>query len=79
MVNDILELKEEHEGTCKECALGKNVKKPFARSDTRSKEVLYIIHLDVCGPMEVKSLGGNQYYVTRYSKSLRILRMKWSI
>jgi len=36
MVNGIPKLKEEHEGTCKGCALGKNVKKPFARSDTKT-------------------------------------------
>lgn len=46
------------------CALGKNVKKEFARSDNKSKEVLDLIRLDVCGPMAVKSFGGNQYYVT---------------
>lgn len=55
---------EEYEGTCNGCALGKNVKKPFARSDTKSKGVLDLIHLDVRGPMAVKSLGGHQNYVT---------------
>lgn len=40
------------------------MKNPFARSYTRSKEVLDLIHLDVCGPMVVKYLGGHQYYVT---------------
>jgi len=64
MVYGIPKLKEDNEGTCKGCALGKNVKKPFARSDTISKEVLDLIHSDVCGPMDVTSLGGHQYYVT---------------
>jgi len=64
-------LQEEYEGTCKGCALGKNVKKPFARSDTIYKGVLDLIHLDVCGPMAVKSLGGHQYYVTFIDDFLR--------
>jgi len=64
MVNGIPELKEEHEGTCKGCSQGKNVKKPFTKNDTRSREVLDLIHSDVYGPIAMKSLGGNQYYVT---------------
>jgi len=44
--------------------MGKNTRKPFTSSDTRSKEILDLIHSDVCGPMSNKSLGGHQYYVT---------------
>jgi hypothetical protein len=56
-------LKSTHEGICKGCALGKNIKKPFPRSNKRSKEVLDLIHSAVCGPMPVKSLEGSSYYV----------------
>eukprot|EP00253_Pinus_taeda_P014589 PITA_14589 len=63
MVNGFPEIKDDREGTCKGCTLGKNVKKPFASSETRSQEILDLIHSDVCGPMLVKSLGGHQYYV----------------
>jgi transposase InsO family protein len=56
-------LKSTHEGICKGCALGKNIKKPFPSSNNRSKEILDLIHSDVCGPMPVKSLGGSSYYV----------------
>lgn len=64
MVKGILDLKEDHEEVCKGCALGKRVKKPFISSDTRSKEILDLIHSYVCGPITEKSLGGHQYYVT---------------
>lgn len=64
MVTDIPELKEGHERIYKECAPGNNVKKPFARSDTRSKEILDLIHFNVCGPMAGKYIGGNKCYVT---------------
>lgn len=58
-------------GTYKGCALGNNVNKPFARSDTRSTEVLDLIHSDVCGPMTIKSLSGHQYCVTSIDDFLR--------
>jgi hypothetical protein len=63
MVEGIPELKSTHEGICKVCALGKNIKKPFPSSNNRSKEILDLIHSDVCGPMPVRSLGGSLYYV----------------
>jgi hypothetical protein len=63
MVEGIPELQSTHEGICKGCALGKNINKPFPSSNNRSKEILDLIHLDVCGPMPVKSLGGSLYYV----------------
>jgi hypothetical protein len=56
-------LQSTHEGICKGCALGKNTKKPFPSSNNRSKEILDLIHSDVCSPMPVKSLGGSLYYV----------------
>lgn len=34
-----------HEGVCKGCALGKNIKKPFPSSDNISKEALDLILL----------------------------------
>jgi len=59
MVIGIPELKEEHEGVCKGCALGKNVKEPFASRDTRSNEILDLILFDACGTMAEKPLGGH--------------------
>jgi hypothetical protein len=63
MVEGILELQSTHEGICKGCALRKNIKKPFPSNNNRSKEILDLIHSDVCGPMPVKSLGGSSYYI----------------
>jgi hypothetical protein len=59
MVEGIPELKSTHEGICKGCALRKNIKRPFPSSNNRSKEILDLIHSDVCGPMPVRSLGGS--------------------
>ena len=63
MVTCLPEIHVQHDGVCRGCALGKNVKGSFLRSDSRSKRILDLIHLDVCGPMTVASLNGYLYYV----------------
>jgi transposase InsO family protein len=72
-------LKSTHEGICKGCALGKNIKKPFPSSNNRSKEILDLIHLYFCGPMLVRSLGGSLYYVIfidDYSRKMWLYLLK---
>ena len=51
MVTGISKLNPYHEGTCKGCALGKNIKTTFHNSQTKSKEILELIHSDLCGHM----------------------------
>lgn len=57
-------MKEDHEGVCKGGALGNNTKRPFGSNASRPKEILDLIHSDVCGPMTPNLLGGQLYYVT---------------
>jgi len=54
----------DHEGVCKGCTLGNNVKKPFPSSQHRSKEILDLVDSHVCGVILMKSLGGTLYYVS---------------
>ena len=54
----------DHEGVCKGCAKGKNIKNPFPKSDTKSERILELIHSNVCGPMPSTYLSGYVYYVT---------------
>jgi hypothetical protein len=63
MVTSLPEIHIEHDGVCRGCALGKNVKGSFSSSDNRSKEILDFIHTYVCRPMTVASLSGYLYYV----------------
>ena len=44
--------------------MGKNIKKPFPRSEHKSKEPLNLVHSDVCRPMSVHSFSGYSYCVT---------------
>jgi hypothetical protein len=63
MVKCLPEIQNHHKGVCKGCALGKNVKGSFPRSENRSKEILDLIHSYVCGPMTIALLNGYLYYV----------------
>jgi hypothetical protein len=63
MVTGLPEIYIEHDSICRGCVLGKNVKGSFLSSDSRSKGILDLIHLDVCGPMNVASLRKYLYYL----------------
>lgn len=71
MVIGIPKLNQEHDGVCKGCALGKNIKSPFHNSESRAKGTLELIHSDLCGPMYVASLSGFWYYVNFIDDFLR--------
>ena len=47
---------------CEICCEGKQSRLPFS-SGTRANETLQIIHSDICGPMESKSIGGSRYFL----------------
>lgn len=50
--------------SCEICAKCKVHVQPFKNSTHREKEVLGLVHSDICGPMSVESLGGAKYFVT---------------
>jgi len=64
MVIGLQEFGTEHQEVCRGCALGKNVKVSFRSSDSRSKNILDLVHSYVCGLMSVPSASGCRYYVT---------------
>jgi hypothetical protein len=39
-------------------------KTPFAKSCERASNLLELIHIDVCGPMSIKTRGGYEYFIT---------------
>ena len=51
-------------GFCETCISGKHQCTPFASGTTQSTEVLELVHSDVCGKMQEKSLGGGEYFLT---------------
>ena len=53
------------EEPCEGCALGKQARYPFPKkSESKTKELLELIHSDVCGPMNIASVGGSLYFVS---------------
>lgn len=49
---------------CKTCNRGKIHALPHQVSGTRAKNTLELIHTDICGPINVTSIGGARYFVT---------------
>lgn len=49
---------------CEFCQEGKQSRLPFPKEGSRAKKVLELIHSDICGPLEVKSVGGARYFLT---------------
>ena len=54
----------EEDGLCEPCVLGKQHRAPFKPSSSSVQRPLALVHTDLCGPMSVTSLGGNNYFVT---------------
>lgn len=51
---------------CVPCLKGKQMRKPFKKSKkaSRAREILELVHSDVCGPMQTSSWGGKRYFLT---------------
>ncbi|GJU73785.1 retrovirus-related pol polyprotein from transposon TNT 1-94 [Tanacetum coccineum] len=55
-----LKFKKDH--LCSACAMGKSKKKPHKpKSEDTNQEKLYLLHMDLCGPMRVASVNGKKY------------------
>eukprot|EP00253_Pinus_taeda_P009268 PITA_09268 len=53
MVTGMPEFKVEHQGVCQGCAEGKHTKGPFPSSDSKTTDILQLIHSDLSGAMPV--------------------------
>ncbi|GJZ99147.1 retrovirus-related pol polyprotein from transposon TNT 1-94 [Tanacetum coccineum] len=62
LVRGLPKLKFEKDHLCSACALGKSTKKPHKpKSEDTNQEKLYLLHMDLCGPMRVLSVNGKKY------------------
>ncbi|GJV09553.1 retrovirus-related pol polyprotein from transposon TNT 1-94, partial [Tanacetum coccineum] len=62
LVRGLPKLKFEKDHLCSACALGKSTKKPHKpKSEDINQEKLYLLHMDLCGPMRVASVNGKKY------------------
>nr|GEU67308.1 retrotransposon protein, putative, Ty1-copia subclass [Tanacetum cinerariifolium] len=51
-------------GKCVFCMFGKMARKPYSHQVERAKDLLGLIHTDVCGPFRIMSRQGANYFVT---------------
>ena len=61
---------------CKQFQLGKMTKSSFKSKTYTSKEVLELVHTDLCGPIEVTCYKGDKYimlFVDEYSRMMTIM------
>ena len=49
---------------CEVCIQGKCHRLPFKDSESQTKNILELVHSDLCGPIENKSIGGSRYMLT---------------
>ncbi|GKE19142.1 retrotransposon protein, putative, ty1-copia subclass [Tanacetum coccineum] len=49
---------------CVSCLSGKMVRKPYSHQVKRDKDLLRLIHTDVCGPFRIVSRQGASYFLT---------------
>ena len=49
---------------CEPCLEGKMTLRPFKAIGYRAKEVLDLVHTDLCGPMSTSARGGYEYFIT---------------
>nr|GEY73244.1 hypothetical protein [Tanacetum cinerariifolium] len=52
------------DGKCVSCMSGKMARKPYSHQVERDKDLLGLIHTDVCGPFKIVSRQGASYFVT---------------
>lgn len=64
MVCGLSQVKEQSQ-LCEKCCKEKQARKTFKHDlSMKSREKLELVHSDVCGPFEVRSNGGNFYFLT---------------
>ncbi|GJY30664.1 retrovirus-related pol polyprotein from transposon TNT 1-94 [Tanacetum coccineum] len=62
LVRGLPKLKFEKDHLCSSCAMGKSKKKPHKpKSKDTNQEKLYLLHMDLYGPMRVTSVNGKKY------------------
>nr|GEU78025.1 retrovirus-related Pol polyprotein from transposon TNT 1-94 [Tanacetum cinerariifolium] len=62
LVRGLSKLKFEMDHLCSACATGKSTRKTHKpKYEHTNQEKLYLLHMDLCGPMSVESINGKKY------------------
>nr|GEX79947.1 integrase, catalytic region, zinc finger, CCHC-type, peptidase aspartic, catalytic [Tanacetum cinerariifolium] len=70
LVRGLPKLKFKKDHLCSACAMGKSTKKSHKpKSEDTNQEKLYLLHMDLCGPMRVESVNGKKYILKLQPKA----------
>nr|GEZ11763.1 integrase, catalytic region, zinc finger, CCHC-type, peptidase aspartic, catalytic [Tanacetum cinerariifolium] len=62
LVRGLPKLRFEKDHLCSACAMGKSMKKSNKpKFEDTNQEKIYLLHMDLCGPMRVESVNGKKY------------------
>ncbi|GKC15502.1 retrovirus-related pol polyprotein from transposon TNT 1-94 [Tanacetum coccineum] len=62
LVLGLPKFKYEKDHLCSTCAMGKSKKQSHTlKSEDSNQEKLYLLHMDLCGPMRIQSVNGKRY------------------
>nr|GEW55206.1 Gag-Pol polyprotein [Tanacetum cinerariifolium] len=75
LVRGLRRLKFEKDHLCSACAMGKSKKKSHKpKFKVTNQEKLYLLHMDICGPMRVASVNGKKYILVGISHETFVAR-----
>ena len=50
---------------CEECVFGKHTRTSFQlKAEYQAKQILELIHTDICGPITIESFSGKKYFIS---------------
>nr|GEU90990.1 integrase, catalytic region, zinc finger, CCHC-type, peptidase aspartic, catalytic [Tanacetum cinerariifolium] len=77
LVRSLPKFKFEKDHFCLACAMGKSKKKSHKpKSEDNNQEKLYLLHMDLCGPMRVESVNGKKYILVIVDDYSRFIWVK---
>ncbi|GJU75027.1 retrovirus-related pol polyprotein from transposon TNT 1-94, partial [Tanacetum coccineum] len=77
LVRGLPKLKFKKDHLCSAYAMGKSKKKPYKpKSEDTNQEKLYLLHMDLCGPMCVASVNGKKYILVIVDDYSRFIWVK---
>ncbi|GJU91190.1 retrovirus-related pol polyprotein from transposon TNT 1-94 [Tanacetum coccineum] len=78
LVRGLPRLKFEKDHLCSACAMGKSTKQSHKpKSEDTNQEKLYLMHIDLCGPMRVASVNGKNFILVIVDDYSRFIWVKF--
>ncbi|GKA59634.1 retrovirus-related pol polyprotein from transposon TNT 1-94 [Tanacetum coccineum] len=78
LVRGIPKLKFKKDHLCSACALGKRKKSSHKpKAEDTNQEKLYLLHMDLCGPMRMERINGKRYILVIVDHYSRFTRVKF--